>query len=107
MNVEIGAEAALFPEKEYIKGIFVAVCQSVYVQSSELVPLPPWASVSSPLDPKEGEQHSLRGEGVGTPIRTTGYNACRSVYSMMHKQHNTILRSKNCILQYSTSICEH
>ncbi len=28
MNVEIGAEAALFPEKEYISGIFVAV----YVQ---------------------------------------------------------------------------
>jgi hypothetical protein len=25
MNVEIGAEAAPFPEKEYIKGIFVAV----------------------------------------------------------------------------------
>jgi hypothetical protein len=25
VNVEIGAEAALFPEKEYIKGIFVAV----------------------------------------------------------------------------------
>jgi hypothetical protein len=25
MNVEIGAEAALFPEKEHIKGIFVAV----------------------------------------------------------------------------------
>jgi hypothetical protein len=25
MNVEIGAEAALFPVKEYIKGIFVAV----------------------------------------------------------------------------------
>jgi hypothetical protein len=25
MNTEIGAEAALFPEKEYIKGIFVAV----------------------------------------------------------------------------------
>ncbi len=25
MNVEIWAEAALFPEKEYIKGIFVAV----------------------------------------------------------------------------------
>ncbi len=25
MNVEIGAEAALFPEKEYILGIFVAV----------------------------------------------------------------------------------
>jgi len=26
MNVEIGAEAALFPEKKYINGIFVAVC---------------------------------------------------------------------------------
>ncbi len=25
MNGEIGAEAALFPEKEYINGIFVAV----------------------------------------------------------------------------------
>jgi hypothetical protein len=25
MNVEIKAEGALFPEKEYIKGIFVAV----------------------------------------------------------------------------------
>ncbi len=26
MNVEIGAEAALFPEKEDVSGIFVAVC---------------------------------------------------------------------------------
>ncbi len=25
MNVEIGAEAALFPEKKYISGIFVAM----------------------------------------------------------------------------------
>ncbi len=25
-NVEIGAEAAQFPEKEYINGIFLAVC---------------------------------------------------------------------------------
>jgi hypothetical protein len=30
MNVEIGAEAALFPEKEYIKGIFVAVCKEYH-----------------------------------------------------------------------------
>ncbi len=29
MNVEIGAEAALFPEKEYISEIFVAVCSLV------------------------------------------------------------------------------
>ncbi len=26
MNVEIGTEAVQFPEKEYINGIFVAVC---------------------------------------------------------------------------------
>jgi hypothetical protein len=30
MNVEIGAEAALFPEKEYINGIAVAVWYSRY-----------------------------------------------------------------------------
>jgi hypothetical protein len=28
MNVEIGAEAAQFPEKEYVKGIAVAVYMS-------------------------------------------------------------------------------
>jgi hypothetical protein len=27
MNVEIGTEAAQFPEKEYISGIFLAVCR--------------------------------------------------------------------------------
>jgi hypothetical protein len=26
MNVEIGTEAAQFPEKDYINGIFLAVC---------------------------------------------------------------------------------
>jgi hypothetical protein len=29
MNVEIGTEAAQFPEKEYINGIFVAVLNAV------------------------------------------------------------------------------
>ncbi len=29
MNVEIGAEAAQFPEKEYIDGIAVAVCRAL------------------------------------------------------------------------------
>jgi hypothetical protein len=29
MNVEIGTEAAQFPEKEYINGIFVAVYSTV------------------------------------------------------------------------------
>jgi hypothetical protein len=30
MNVEIGAEAAQFPEKEYLNGIAVAVCNTNY-----------------------------------------------------------------------------
>jgi hypothetical protein len=33
MNVEIGTEAAQFPEKEYTKGIFVAVCYLLYLPS--------------------------------------------------------------------------
>ncbi len=32
MNVEIGAEAALFPEKEYINGIAVAVRYEGFAQ---------------------------------------------------------------------------
>ena len=36
MNVEIGAEAALFPEKEYINGIAVAV----YLAYKDQVSLP-------------------------------------------------------------------
>ncbi len=34
MNVEIGAEAALFPEKEYINGIAVAVYTKVLLTGS-------------------------------------------------------------------------
>ncbi len=41
MNVEIGAEAALFPEKKYINGIAVAVCSTGY-------PLPPPLPKSHP-----------------------------------------------------------
>ncbi len=33
MNVEIGAEAALFPEKEYINGIAVAVCAELILSA--------------------------------------------------------------------------
>jgi hypothetical protein len=29
MNVDIGTEAAQFPEKEYINGIFLAVCNFI------------------------------------------------------------------------------
>jgi hypothetical protein len=35
MNVEIGAEAALFPQKEYISGIFVAV-QAQYSTQTQM-----------------------------------------------------------------------
>jgi hypothetical protein len=37
MNVEIGAEAALFPEKEYINGIALAVCAIGYKDFNNLV----------------------------------------------------------------------
>jgi hypothetical protein len=40
MNVKIGAEAALFPEKEYVKGIFVAAhggsTQSIYLACNSI-----------------------------------------------------------------------
>ena len=40
MNVEIRTEAAQFPEKEYIKGIFVVVVHILYTQcTSEQVSL--------------------------------------------------------------------
>jgi hypothetical protein len=38
MNVEIGAEAALFPEKEYINGIAVAVRGSIITQTRQTIP---------------------------------------------------------------------
>jgi hypothetical protein len=40
MNVEIGAEAALFPEKEYINGIAVAV------QKKDMMRHPPCSVLS-------------------------------------------------------------
>jgi hypothetical protein len=36
MNVEIGAEAALFPGKEYINGIAVAVCMPTLALMADL-----------------------------------------------------------------------
>ncbi len=50
MNVEIGAEAALFPEKENISGIFVAVCPTVghlcsILQSKNIALSNSWAPV--------------------------------------------------------------
>jgi hypothetical protein len=37
MNVEIGAEAALFPEKEYRNGIAVAVCIPVTLRDITVI----------------------------------------------------------------------
>jgi hypothetical protein len=66
MNVEIGAEAAQFPEKEYINGIGVAVhgvCPLVLIGTPPPSPLPP-ASVSSWT---KGGTHTPAGEGGGSP----------------------------------------
>jgi hypothetical protein len=41
MNVEIGTEAEQFPEKEYIKGIFIAVnCESGSLYLNKCVDFP-------------------------------------------------------------------
>jgi hypothetical protein len=42
MKVEIGPEAALFPEKEYINGIFVAVWSAIYSTGSSRGRQIPW-----------------------------------------------------------------
>jgi hypothetical protein len=39
MNVEIGAETALFPEKEFISGIFVAVQLIHYAARKPVLPV--------------------------------------------------------------------
>jgi hypothetical protein len=39
MNVEIGTEAAQFPEKEYIKGIFLAVYLSLCIAVRNTFPI--------------------------------------------------------------------
>jgi hypothetical protein len=88
MNVEIGAEAALFPEKEYINGIAFAVrwtqsrqSAKLFLQSSELgLPQPlTRRRVFSPPPPRFwGERGTLAGErGVGkVPIPTRGHTLC-------------------------------
>jgi hypothetical protein len=41
MNVEIGAEAAQFPEREYINGIAVAVCSLAGLYDNPMPALSP------------------------------------------------------------------
>ncbi len=50
-------------------------------------PPPSQASVSPPLNPKRGEQHSLECEVVGEPIPTKGQKAWHSVYSVLCRKY--------------------
>ncbi len=59
MNVEIGTEAALFPEKEYITGIFLAVWTvTVTIKLPMIIP------VNSPV------------QGRSSPGESTGRSMC-------------------------------
>jgi hypothetical protein len=49
MNVEIGAEAALFPEKEYISGISVSVHKS-YFLNVRIVRIPVYCLLARHLE---------------------------------------------------------
>ncbi len=57
MNVEIRAEAALFPEKEYISGIFVAVCvlctsvRYLLAETQQLPPPPAFGTLAAAVMP--------------------------------------------------------
>jgi hypothetical protein len=52
MNVEIGTEAALFPEKEYINGIFLAVfAPAEGADTLPLFVLYPYCTLWSPVAP--------------------------------------------------------
>ncbi len=56
MNVEIGAEAALFPEKEYIKGIFVAV----YLMTPGMAKSSIWLFMMMPVEGDMNLQPQIR-----------------------------------------------
>jgi hypothetical protein len=70
MNVEIGAEAAQFPEKEYINGIAVAV-QLRFTYFHKLAKLsPPLSSPSTPIEQmkRRGGAPCCRGAGTTTMV---------------------------------------
>ncbi len=53
MNVEIGAEAALFPEEEYINGIAVAVWGKQVKDATNALILKPLEIKSKKLQPQK------------------------------------------------------
>jgi hypothetical protein len=65
MNVKIGAEAALFPEKEYIKGIFVAVCQNFLFALISPVSRKRGTMREFRVNPRDGDMGTGLGRGVG------------------------------------------
>ncbi len=69
MNVEIVAEAAQFPEKEYINGIFVAV-QLRFTYFHKLAKLSPPPSPSPPIEQmkRRGGAPCCRGAGTTTML---------------------------------------
>jgi hypothetical protein len=58
MNVEIGAEAALFPEKEYINGIFLAACPG-----KQFLPISPKFSCWN-ISPKNRRNKDISSQGI-------------------------------------------
>ncbi len=62
---------------------YQSVCPFVGIESH--IPPPPQARVSSPLDPKGGEQHTVAGEGVVGPNigRINVQKAWHSVYCVV------------------------
>jgi hypothetical protein len=69
MNVEIGAEAAQFPEKEYINGIAVAVRQSTWAGRPVRQP---YAGVN--YIPHSGTKNLATVEQLGFVMYTVGYS---------------------------------
>jgi len=95
MNVEIGAEATLFQEKEYISGIFVAVycnmcsaiwtyCEDVLSVDTAAEPAPPhlrarWAAASARLRERGGEcEAHAPGHGADLSAAARAANICRA-----------------------------
>jgi hypothetical protein len=79
MNVEIRTEAAQFPEKEYINGIFLAVYSEyrAYEEVCRMVPSARYGLAISFI-------YFSRGRAFFLPMVITTYRAGRSVLRVMH-----------------------
>jgi hypothetical protein len=91
MNVEIRAEATQFPEKEYINGIFLAVCRRVVVPAYPHAS-PWWAGTttlcqSRPYIRQSGTKN-LASKFYITPFFPTQFlkNPCNNKYSTNQSQ---------------------